>query len=65
MYNSDVSQQKNALTWEDLLAHAKENLDKARSKKRRKELQFSVEAFETLIRQNAPMPGVSRDHDAR
>lgn len=56
MYNSSVGQEQNAPTWEDFLARAKAQLGKARSKKRRKELLFSVRAFETLIRQNAPMP---------
>lgn len=56
MYNFGVRQEQNAPTWEDFLVRSKEMLAKARSKKRRKELLFSVRAFETLIRQNAPMP---------
>jgi hypothetical protein len=56
MYNSDVSQGQNALSWELFLDHAKGKLEKARSKKRRKELQFAVRAFEALIQQKAAMP---------
>jgi hypothetical protein len=56
MCNAAVSQEQNASGWKIFLEQAERMLTEAKSKKRRKELRYSVHAFETLIQQNAPMP---------
>jgi hypothetical protein len=49
-------QEKNIAVWKYFLERAQQMFDEAKSGKRRRELQYSIRAFRSLIRERAPLP---------
>lgn len=62
---NESGQEKSVAGWGIFLNYAKALLADAKDRKRRKELQKSIRAFEILIHQNARMPQFNRHRRKR